>query len=88
MSIPGSGNVLLTMYDSELAKMWHIGKEILCYYNEIDSIDQIRYYLERPSELIEIGQSARKRALDEHTWTHRIKELLIWMGILVPGTVE
>lgn len=82
MSVPGSGNVLLTLYDAELARMWCVGEEILYYYNDIDCIDQIHYYLERPEELLAIGKAARERALREHTWTHRMTGLLRWMGIL------
>lgn len=82
VEVPGSGNVLLTLYDAEMARMWCVGKEILCYYNEIDCIEQIRYYLERPYELEAIGCAARERALREHTWTHRLEELLRWMGIM------
>jgi len=88
MSVPGSGNVLLTLYDAELAHMWRVGEEILCYYNEIDCIDQIHYYLERPEELMAIGQAARVRALREHTWTHRLMGLLRWIGILVEKSQE
>ena len=80
----GSGNLLLTLYDAELARLWCVGREILCYYNEIDCIEQIRYYLERPTEAQAIGQAARERALREHTWTHRMLDLLRWMGILKP----
>jgi len=82
MSVPGSGNVLLTLYDAELARMWHVGEEILCYYNDIDCIDQIHYYLEQQQDLLAIGQAARDRALLEHTWTNRLMDLLRWMGIL------
>jgi len=82
IEVPGSGNVLLTLYDAELARLWCVGKEILCYYNEIDCIEQIRYYLERPHEAEAIGRAARERALREHTWTHRLVELLRWMGIM------
>jgi hypothetical protein len=82
--VPGSGNVLMTSYDAELTRMWTIGKEILCYYNDIDCVDQIRYYLDNKDVLLAIGQAARRRALREHTWTHRLTELLAWMGILEP----
>lgn len=82
VQVPASGNVLLTTYDAELARMWCVGREILCYYNELDCVEQIRYYLERTDEAEAIGRAARERALREHTWTHRMLELLRWMRIL------
>jgi hypothetical protein len=85
IEVPGSGNLLLTTYDCELARLWAIGKEVLCYYNEIDAAEQIRYYLSRPHEVAALGQAARQRALLEHTWTRRMEDLLRWMGILAPA---
>lgn len=82
LEVPGSGNLYLTQYDPELARMWDIGREILCYRDEIDCVEQIRYYLERPDEAAMIGRAARERTLREHTWTHRLNGLLRWMGIL------
>jgi hypothetical protein len=82
LQVPCSGNLYLTIYDAELARLWRIGSELLCYANEIDCIEQIRYYLERPEEAEQIGRAARERALREHTWTHRLVGLLKWMGIL------
>lgn len=80
--IPATGSAYLTTYDPELARMFYIGKEILCYRNEIDCIEQIRYYLDRPEELEAIGRAAQVRCLREHSWMHRLTGLLRWMGIL------
>jgi hypothetical protein len=82
IEVPGSGNVLLTTFDCELARLWTISREVLCYFNEIDAAEQIRYYLSRPAEVAAIGHAARQRALQEHTWTERMEGLLRWMGIL------
>ncbi len=84
--VPGSGNLYLTIYDGELSRMWTIGKEILCYFNEIDCVEQIRYYLDRPDKVAAMGQAARARALQEHTWTRRVVGLLQWMGVLAAET--
>jgi spore maturation protein CgeB len=80
--VPACGALYLTTYNPELTALFHIGKEILCYFNEIDCAELIRYYLERPEEVETIGKAARKRVLDDHTWQKRIVELLKWMRIL------
>ena len=80
--VPAAGGVYLTTYDPELAGMFDIGREILCYRNEIDCADQIRYYLERDDERRLIGEAARERCLRDHTWEKRLSHLLEWLGIL------
>ena len=82
LEVPGSGNVYLTTYDHELARLWAVGKEILCYSNEVDCAEQIHYYLHRPDELAQIRRAARARALKDHTWTAKMEAFLRWMGIL------
>lgn len=84
--IPATGSLYLITYDAELARMFHIAREILCYHNEIDCVEQIRYYLERPDEALAIGQAGRERCLQQHTWTHRFRDLLCWMGVLTAET--
>jgi spore maturation protein CgeB len=79
--VPACGGLYLTTYNYELASMFDIGKEILCYYNEIDCAEIIRYYLERPHQAAAIGQAARQRCLKDHTWEKRITGLVEWMGI-------
>lgn len=74
--IPATGNFYLTTFDPELTRHFQVGKEIACYLNEIDCVEQIRYYLERPDEAGEIGRAGRERCLAAHTWTHRMIGLL------------
>lgn len=83
--VPMTGNLYLTTYDAELARMYEIGREIACYQSEWDCVEQIRYYLERPEEAKLMGHAARERSVKEHTWTHRMKGLLAWMGTLSEG---
>lgn len=80
--VPMAGAAYLTTYDYELAWHFHIGKEVLCFLNEIDCVQQLRYYLQNPQEVERIGAAARSRSLAEHTWTYRFEGLLRWLGIL------
>jgi spore maturation protein CgeB len=79
--VPSCGSLYLTTYNHELTGMFAIGGEILCYHNEIDCAEIIRYCLERPEEAAAIGRAARQRCLKDHTWQGRIAGLLEWMGI-------
>ena len=80
--VPAAGSLYITTYNPELAWLFQIGKEIHCYHNEIDCVELMRYYLERPEEAEAVGRAGRERCLREHTWTHRLTSLLHWMGIL------
>jgi len=80
--VPATASLYLTTYDPELTRLFEVGREILCYRDEMDCIEQIRYYLERPDEVTQIGHAGWKRCMREHTWMHRMRGLLRWMGIL------
>jgi spore maturation protein CgeB len=80
--VPAAGGLYLTSYNPELTCLYEIGKEILCYSNEIDCVEIVRYYLERPGEAKRIADAGRARCLRDHTWEVRFRELFEWMGIL------
>lgn len=83
--VPMTGNVYLTQYNFELTAQFTVGREILCYLNEIDCVEQIRFWLAQPERLREMGGRARQRAVNSATWTHRVVGLLRWMGIAAPA---
>lgn len=80
--VPLTGSLYLTQYDPDLATHYEIGREILCYRDALDLVEQLRYWLARPSEAAAIGRAARERALREHTWTARLTTVLQRLGIL------
>jgi hypothetical protein len=79
---PATGGLYLTTYDAELAGLFAVGREILCYHNEIDCIELIRHYLASPEKVDAIGRAGRERCLRQHRWAHRLEGLLRWMGLL------
>lgn len=85
--IPMTGNLYLTLYDYELAHHFDVGREILCYLNGVDCVEQIRFWLSQEDGARAVGQAARERALRDHTWTRRVSDLLAWMG-LAPGPLQ
>lgn len=61
---------------SLLPELFEVGKEIITFSDPKDLKSKIAYYLERPEERKAIAARARERALREHTYGHRIKEML------------
>lgn len=80
--VPMTGNAYLTQYNHELTHMYDVGREIACYLNVNDCIEQIRMLLDNPAEAAALGRASRERALRDHSWTARTDELLRWLGIL------
>lgn len=67
---------------SELPRLFEIGKEIITFNNIDDFQQKKQYYLAHPQEMSAIASSARLRVLREHTYKHRMEEMLkITMGI-------
>lgn len=80
--VPMTGNVYLTLYNHELTDHFAVGREILCYLNAFDAVEQIRYWRAQRGSRAAIGRAARERGIRDHTWTKRVTDLIRWMGIL------
>jgi spore maturation protein CgeB len=52
------------------------GKEIIVFRNLEELRQQISYFLEHEQERKEIAERARQRALKEHTYSHRLRQML------------
>lgn len=77
---PAVGACYLTTYHWELAEMFEIGKEILCYRNADELVEMYSYYRNRPDTCLAIAQAAHKRAHAEHTWEIRLRKLFFDLG--------
>ena len=71
--VPMSGGLYLTTYNPELECCYEIGKEIVCYRDEQDCVNKIKYLLDHPEEAESIRQAGRQRALREHSWKSRFE---------------
>jgi hypothetical protein len=80
--IPGTGGGLyLTSYNADLSNFFHISKEISCYANIDELIENIHYLL-RDSETREaIAKCGFGRAIREHRWYNRYVKILSLLGI-------
>lgn len=73
--IPASGGFLLADENPCLGELYEIGKEVVCYNDEADLKEKIRYYLEHSEERKLIAQKGRQRAYRDHTYEKRLLEI-------------
>lgn len=78
---PMSGAFYITGYQDELKEYYEIDKEIVCYDTKEELLEKIRYYLKHPDEAEAIRIAGHKRALKDHTWENRFKELFNKIGL-------
>ncbi len=74
--VPACNAFVLTDWREQMDALFEPQKEIISY-KELEEIpDLVRYYLAHPEERKRITQAARQRVLAEHTWEHRLQDLL------------
>jgi spore maturation protein CgeB len=78
---PMSGALYCTGYMDELAEMFEPDKEVLVYRNQHELMDKVRFYLAHPEQAEVIRQAGRKRALAEHTYCERFRNLFKILGL-------
>jgi len=77
---PGAGGCYVTTYDWELAELFDVGKEILCYRNLDEFVEIYASYVRRPERCREIAAAGQARALREHTWEQRFRKVFAELG--------
>jgi hypothetical protein len=78
---PGSGGCYLTTFDWELAGLFEVGREILCYRSIADFCEIYLHYSRRPEECWKIACAGFERARREHTWAHRFAAVFREVGL-------
>lgn len=76
----GVGAFLLTDYKDNLNTLFEPGKEIVAYRSAEEGVELARYYLAHEEERKSIAQAGQARTLREHTYRHRMQELLDILG--------
>jgi spore maturation protein CgeB len=74
--VTGCGGFLLADYSPVHSQLYHITEEIICYYNEKDLKEKIRYYLNNFFQRQTIAQRGREHTYKEHTYLQRISKVL------------
>ena len=77
---PGAGACYLTTYNWELAPLYELGREILCYRSEAELVEIFSFYRRRPEACLEIARAAYRRCLAEHTWEQRFRKVFLGIG--------
>jgi len=73
--VPACGAFLLTEENPYLSSLYEIGAEIICYKDEKDLKELIKYYLEHPEERRKIAQRGQERAYRDHTYKKRLQQI-------------
>lgn len=84
----GVGSLLLTDRKDNLGELFEIGKEVVAYSSQKEAAELIHYYLSHPDEAQAIARAGQARTLREHTYAHRMQELvpiLMRYRDIIPG---
>ena len=79
--IPGSGGFLLTSNADNLDEYFVPEKEIAVFSGIDDLIDKTRYYLVHVDEREAIRLAGHERALRDHTYEQRFRQIFEKMGL-------
>lgn len=74
--IPLAGGFEITDDVACIRKYFRAGEEIVIAENVSDWFEKIDYYIRHPDERVSIIEAGRKRVLAEHTYVHRVRQLL------------
>lgn len=72
----GVGSLLLTDDKQNLAEVFAPGREVVTFRDADECADLAGYYLAHDAEREAIAQAGQARTLREHTYTHRMAELV------------
>lgn len=72
----GVGTLLFTDYKDNLHEIFVPDKEVVAYHDADDCVEKIKFYLSHEGERAKIAQAGQQRTLTEHTYFHRMRELV------------
>lgn len=75
LDIMGSGGVLFSNYQPELAEYFEDGKDVIMYGSMEEAFDKAAFYLEHEELLKEIGKSGYERTKECFSYDNRIEEI-------------
>lgn len=74
--VPASGGFLITDHQDAIEDLFEVGKEVVTYKDTGEIQELVRFYLKHPEFRIKIANRGRERVLKEHTYKHRISEII------------
>ena len=81
--ILGSGAFMIASRTQGILKLFEDKKEIALSSSPEETIDLVKYYIDKPELRYEIGQRARKKVLENYTYRHQINNIWPRADILV-----
>ncbi len=72
----GVGAMLLTDHKDNLHTLFEPGQEVVAYRSQEECSELIGYYLSHEAERQAIAAAGQARTLKEHTYAHRMQELV------------
>ena len=74
--VPACAAFLLTDYRNQIEDMFRVGREVICYKHPDEIKDLTSFYLSNTSQRMEVVTRAHERVLKEHTYLHRVNNLI------------
>jgi len=74
--VPAAGGFLLTDAQAALGDLFDMEHEVACYSTFEECREMFQYYRANPLARRQIAAKARKRILGEHTYEHRLRQLV------------
>ena len=74
--VPACGGFLLTDDQAQLAELFEVGHEVICYRNAEEALNLARYYLDHEHARTDVSSAARRCVLARHTYVHRMEALI------------
>lgn len=74
--VAACGGFVISDYTKDLESLFKLGEEIVAFKEREELKELIKYFLDNPTERENIALNAKKRVLSEHTYTHRLSNLI------------
>jgi spore maturation protein CgeB len=83
--LASTGAAIVSNPYNGLERWFDPGSEVVVVENADEAVAAYRQLVDDAGEAEAMGQRARERVLDEHTYRHRARQLLELMGLTVPA---
>ena len=77
--IMGTGGFLLTNFQADFLQFFVPGEDYAFFESKADLLDKIAYYLAHAEERREIAANAFRKIAQQHTYRHRVQEMLSYL---------
>lgn len=67
----GAGGCLVTDWKEDLAELFDLDREIVCYRSIEECVEKVRWLLEHPEQRAQIARAGQARTLRDHTFAAR-----------------